>query len=154
LLFSATAMTTATGMPATAATWVAADVNSAATDVSAATAMKSATAPTTNIAAADIAATIRGAAIVGAVVIAAVVEIAVAADQSADHAGDDPADNRLGNDVATMAIANLLDLRGGLHQLRTGDAGHAGQSGRRREHHPGSDNCCNSNTVHLMIPFL
>ena len=117
------------------------------TDSSTAAAISS-DASTTNVAAAIIAV----ATIVGAVDIAAVVEIAVATDHPAQHAGNHSADDRFGNDIAT--IPNLLNLRVGLYQFRAGYAGDTGNSGRRHKHHPSADNCCNSNTIHLMVPFL
>ena len=35
----------------------------------------------------------------------------------------------------------------------TGHAGNTGPCGHCHEHHSSAGNCCNSNTIHLMIPF-
>jgi hypothetical protein len=97
------------------------------------------------------AAIIRAPAIVGAVVIPAV--IAVAPDHPTQHAGDHAADQRFGNNVATMTmmITNLLDLRVRLYPFRAGCAGQAGQCGRRHEHHSEARYGCNMNTIHRTI---
>src|SRR5579863_7230682 len=144
---------TATAWVTTAAATGMTDVSNTAAATAAAMSAATISPSTANIAAA---ATIAAAvvAVVIAVVIPAVVEIAVAADHPTQHASNHAADDRFGNSVIVTIIPDLLDLRVGLYRLRTGNAGHAGESGRRREHHSSADNCCNSNTFHLVIPFL
>jgi hypothetical protein len=158
-LFSAAGMTATTGMTTTTTAGVT-DTNTAATNTATTTstaAAKSAAASATAITTTDITATdITAVAIIGAVVIAAVV--AVAADHPAQHAGNHSADQRLGNEVATMTIPmpipDLLDLQMGLYQFRTGYAGETGPGGRRYEYQSRADDCGNSNAVHLMFPLL
>jgi hypothetical protein len=152
---TAAGMTATTGMTTTAATGMTAtaagvtDTNTAATSTAAA---KSAAASAAAITTTDITAV----AIIGAVVIAAVV--AVAADHPAQHAGNHSADDRFGNEVATvtipMPIPDLLDLRMGLYQFRAGYAGETGGGGRRYEYQSRAGDYGNSNAIHLMFPLL
>jgi hypothetical protein len=135
-LLSSAAMTAAAGM-STATTGMAYANTAAATS----TAMVSATTATVTASIAS--------AIIGAVVVATVVEIAVAADDPAEHAGDHTADNG-----SRIDVPDLLDQRVRLYQLGTSNAGHAGQSGRRRKYHPGPDDCCNLQQSHLTILLL
>src|SRR5271156_1862689 len=87
------------------------------------------------------------------VAVAAVVVVAAAAERAADDAGDDAANDRLGNS-RVISIVDLLDGGVGPNCLRSHRIDRCGQGGRGYEHHSRADDCYNSNTVHLMVPFL
>ena len=104
-------------------------------------------------AAADISTADISTAAVVTVAVAAVVVVAAAAERTADHAGQDGANNCPGNSqgILVTPIIDLLDGGVGPDHLRSGRIDRCGRSGREAEEQAGTGSCCNSNERHATI---